>query len=334
MSLTMKVCVTGATGMIGSRLVPQLLERGYTVVCPVRSIAKAESIASLCGAHFVEADLTVPDTVAGITEGCDAVIHLAVLGHLHQTRHAQDEFMRVNVVGLSHVLDDCQTTRPQRIIVASTSATQGATKEAVITEETPANPDTPYGRSKHAADRLVREYVEAEELPVILLRFTHVYGPGDTRDFLKIVRWIRKGIFPQVGLGQNTYPALYIDDAVHALLLSLERGQPGQCYIITDDDPHDTREIRRLVRKGLGLPLLPYPVIPKTLGYTLAAATEAVYHKLGRQPPVSPRNLKNLASGRRFSIEKATRDLGFHPQVSLEEGIRRTMAWYQSQELI
>jgi len=328
-----KILVTGATGMVGSRLIPLLLQQGHQVTGLVRDRARAAADPAMAGVDLVEGDLLQPDTLEAPVRGKDAVVHLAVLGHFNEEASGAADFTRTNVEGTTALFQACLAAGVPRVVYTSTSAALGFIKAKIIDEDAKPNPLTPYGESKLEADRVVERFA-ARGLPVVTLRFTHIYGPGDRRDFLSIIRMIRKGIFPQIGLGPNYYPALYIDDAVASLVLALDGGRDGEFYIITDSDPHDTREIRRRVRRELGLPWRPYPVVPASAALIGSMVAERLLPALGRSTPVRSRNIRNLASGRRFSVEKARRELGYAPSVDLAQGIRRAIAWYREEGLL
>jgi nucleoside-diphosphate-sugar epimerase len=238
------------------------------------------------------------------------------------------------LTGLENILTACRNSPVKRIIITTSTAALGFVSGDMAGDLSAANPLTPYGQSKLAADFLVQEFVKKYSLPIISLRLTHVYGPGDTRDFLKIVRWIQKGVFPQVGLAPNYYPAVYIDDAIDAIILSLTNGKNGETYMIADSDPHDTKEIRRLVRKKLFLPRIPYPVIPGTLSIKVLKMVEKISVLSGKPLRVWSKSLQNLTSARIFSIEQSTEELGFAPKVIFEEGISKTIDWYRKKKIL
>lgn len=319
--------------MVGTRLVPLLVSQGHEVTGLVRDVDRALVEPALAGVHLVQGDLLRPETLAAPVSGMDVVVHLAVLGHFNEGASDADDFTRTNVAGTSALFQACLDCGIRRVVYTSTSAALGFVRSKIINENSTPNPLTPYGRSKLEADRVVERFA-ARGLPVVTLRFTHIYGPGDRRDFLSIIRLIRKGLFPQIGLGPNYYPALFIDDAVAALVLALDRGRDGEFYIVTDTDPHDTRTVRRLVRKELGLPWRPYPVVPASAALLGSMLAERLLPTLGMDTPVRSRNIRNLAAGRRFSVEKAQRELGYAPTVDLEQGIRQAIAWYREEGLL
>ena len=319
--------------MVGVRLVPLLVGKGHQVAGLVRDVDRAQGQPALAGIRLIEGDLLRPESLASAVADMDAVYHLAVLGHFNEGASGADDFTRTNVKGTGALFQACLDAGVARVVYTSTSAALGFVKAKVIDENSEPNPLTPYGESKLEADRLVRDFA-VRGLPVVTLRFTHVYGPGDRRDFLSIIRLIKRGVFPQIGLSPNYYPALYIDDAVAALALCLTAGRDGEFYIVTDTDPHDTRAIRRLVRQELGLPWRPYPLVPASAALLGSMLAERLLPALGKETPVRSRNIRNLAAGRRFNVDKARRELGFTPAVALKQGIRQAIAWYREQGLL
>jgi nucleoside-diphosphate-sugar epimerase len=264
----------------------------------------------------------------------DVVIHLAVLGHLDEGKQGEDAFYTVNVQGTKNILEECIISKPKRIICFSSTAAIGIPKEDFIDESTPLRATNPYGKSKKESDELILSFIKKYNLPIITLCFPHIYGPGEERDFLKIIRMIKKGIFPQVGFSPNLYPSVYISDAVDAICLCLKKGRIREKYVIADDDPHDLRVIRKLVLKYLGKKRKIYPIIPKHISIYFVYAMESIFGLFGVVLPIKSRNLKSISAGRRLSIGKAKRELGFIPKVDLEEGIRHTIEWYKKENLL
>ncbi|MGE9294003.1 MAG: NAD-dependent epimerase/dehydratase family protein [Puniceicoccales bacterium] len=333
--MTKTILVSGATGFIGKQLVPALRQAGWEVTALVRDTAKAAQVPELIGSRLVSGDLADIQSLQQAITGCEYVAHLAVLGHVNKEGTTEDKYQQVNAVGTSNMLEACLASGVKKIICCSTTAAIGTPDGNVIDESSPLRPITPYGRSKKAAEGVIQTYVRDRSAPVVTLVFPHVFGPGDVRDFLKIVRMIKKGIFPQIGSQPNYFPACYLSEAVSGIILALDKGQPGERYMIADDDPHDLRDIRRYVRTELGLrPDAYYPQAPKWMILLAAHTIEKTFSLMGKVPPVRPSNIKNLALSRRVDISKAKRELGFSHSTSLETAIKEMIAWYQQHRMI
>jgi nucleoside-diphosphate-sugar epimerase len=188
--------------------------------------------------------------------------------------------------------------------------------------------------SKYQAELSIRKFVEKHPVPCVMVRLTHVYGPGETRDLYRIIKMIKMGIFPQVGFSPNLFPAVYIDDAVNGIMLAMEKGRIGETYIISDKTSHDTRTIRKLVRKYMGINNKLYPFFPKYPMFLLFSILDTFSNKTGIKFSVSRKNIQFITAGRSFSIEKARKELGYEPAVSLDEGLKKTIEYYLQEELI
>jgi dihydroflavonol-4-reductase len=330
----MKIFVTGATGYVGSNLIRQLLNENYDVTCLMRSPEKYNSSKLFSQCTLVKGDITDRDSLKGTMQDIDVVIHLAVLGHLDEAKRGENAFYTVNVQGTKNVLEECIISKLKRILCFSSTAAIGIPKVDLIDENTPLRATNPYGKSKKDSDELILSYIKRHNLPIVNICFPHIYGPGEKRDFLRIIKMIKKGIFPQVGFSPNLYPSVYISDAIDAIILALKKGRVGEKYIIADDDPHDLKYIRKLVLKYLGKERKFYPIIPKHLSIYFIYAMEFIFGLFGTVPPIKARNLKSISAGRRLSIEKAKREMGFKPKINLEEGIRCTIEWYKKENLL
>lgn len=318
----MRVLITGATGFLGPDVVNVLLENKFRVRCLVRDKNKAEKYFGN-GVEYFIGDITDPDSLRNITKDIDYVIHLAVLGHSGEMNLTLNHYRSVNVEGTNNLLKQIQLNPVKKIICFSSSAAVGLVNSKVISEETICNPQTPYGISKYETDKLIKHYFDKWKLPIVTIRFTHIYGPGDIRDFLKIVRFVKRGIFPKIGFKKNLYPAVYKSDAVQSILLAVRKGEIGQLYNISDINSHDLKVVANLIKKELKIKR-----IPIWLPETLTIIVLRVLHSFKIKFPISEKNIRFITAGREYSIEKACRILGYYPKVNLETGIRRTIRWY------
>jgi nucleoside-diphosphate-sugar epimerase len=243
--------------------------------------------------------------------------------------HSLEEYRRVNVHGTENLLKECLINPVKKIICFSSSAAVGLVDNGNIDESVTCNPETDYGISKHESDIAVKRFFEEYNLPIVTLRFTHIYGPGEKRDFLKIVKLIKKGVFPIIGFGENLYPAVYKKDAINSILLALQKGKIGQLYNISDKNSYDLRLIIKSVKAELGIARLSLWV-PKYPTLFFLNCLEA----FGIPFPISSKNIKYVTAARRFSIEKAKTELNYEPKIDIHEGIKRTINYYKTEGLI
>ena len=323
----MKYLITGATGFIGPHLVKKLVGEGHACRCLVRDNSNTDSLQEL-GVELVEGDITRADTLKGIAEGMDRVLHMATLGHMSNFSVTESMFEAINVQGTENVMAEALRANVSRVVHCSTVAAMGICHDVPATEESSCNPHHSYGRSKLKAEQNVLATVRGKNLPAVIIRFSMVYGPGDVRDILKLTRMAIKGLFPKVGSKPKLTPMIHVDDAVRGLLQAAEKGAIGEIYLITNRDSLPFDEIRKILQKALGVTRLPL-YVPEWAALALASLAENIFPLFGKIPPVSRKNIESTLADRVFSIAKARREIGFDPQVDPVEGLRATVEWYK-----
>ena len=323
----MKYLVTGATGFIGPHLVKHLVGEGHACRCLVRHNSKTDTLQEL-DVELVEGDITRAETITGIAEGMDQVLHMATLGHMNNFTVTESMFDAINVQGTQNIMQEALKAGVGRAVHCSTVAAMGICHDVPTTEDSSCNPHHPYGRSKLQAEKAVLTMIKEKKLPAVIIRFSMVYGPGDARDILKLTRMAQKGLFPKVGTKPKLTPLIHVDDAVRGLLLAAEKGTSGETYLITNRNSLPFDEIRRILQKALGVTRLPL-YVPEWAALAVASVVEYIYPLFGKVPPVSRKNIESTLADRVFSIDKAKRELGFSPQVDPVEGLRDTVRWYK-----
>jgi len=323
----MKYLVTGATGFIGPFLIRRLTDLGHSCRCLIRAGSNITPLKGL-NVEFVAGDITDPKTLAGTPDGTDGLIHMATLGHMSNFSAAESQFDAVNVRGTVHVMSAALEAGVKRIVHCSTVAAMGICRDIPATEESACYPHHSYGRSKLRAEKEVLRMVTEQRLPAVITRFSMVYGPGDRRDLLKLVRLAKKGLFPKLGRKPKLTPLIHAEDAVGGILAALEKGKPGEIYLITNKQSEPFDKIRRIILEALGVHRFPL-VVPEWAALSLATIVEKTFFLAGKTPPFSRKNIESTLADRVFSIEKAQKELGFHPMIDPEIGLRETVKWYQ-----
>jgi dihydroflavonol-4-reductase len=324
--------ITGATGFIGPRLIKRLVSAGHTCRCLVRP-GSENKIADGPGVTLFRGDITKAETLNGVAEGIDCLLHMATLGHMSNFTVTEKMFHEINVQGTLNVMQEALRAGVEKIVHCSTVAAMGICNDIPATENTACNPHHPYGRSKLMAENEVRRMVAKEGLPAVIIRFSMVYGPGDPRDLLRLTRIAQKGIFPKVGNKPKLTPLIHVDDAIQGLLLAAEKGRPGEIYLITNRQSEPFDRIREIIQESLGSKK-PTLYIPEWAALTVADIIEKVFSILKKSPPVARKNIESTLADRVFSIDKAARELGFDPQVDPAEGLRATVLWYRENKWI
>ena len=301
----MRIFVAGATGAIGARLVPLLVERGHEVIGTTRSAAKADQLRA-AGAEPVVLDLLDRDAVhaAVVAAKPDAIIHEATaLTGASDFKHFDRTFAgtnRLRTEGTDALLAAARDAGVERVVVQSFAGWPSARDNgSLTTEQDPLDPEPlPAMQETHAAIR----YEEEAALAAggIALRYGGFYGSPDDQ-FLDVVR---KRKFPVVGDGGGVWSFIHLDDAALATALAVERGEPG-VYNIVDDEPAPVREWLPALAAALGAK--PPRHVPRWVG-RLAAGEAGV---------------AMMTEIRGASNEKAKRELGWQLRYpSWREGFR------------
>ena len=321
----MRVALTGATGYTGGHLVAALRARGDSV----RALARAASVTPELlgsGAAIVEGDLRDPVALRRLVEGVDGVLHVAAV--YRTAGHPDSYYREINVGGTERLLEAAAQAGVARLVHTSTVGVLGHIERPPADETTPFAPGDIYQETKAEAETLALAFGKRRGLPVAVVRPAAIYGPGERR-LLKLFRAIARGRYAVVGSGRAFYHPVFIDDLVAGFLLALEHpAAAGESFIIAGERYISQDELAALVARATGGRVLPFhvPVWPLLAA---GAVCEALCVPLGVEPPIHRRRVEFWVKSRGFSIAKAKRILGYAPQVDLEDGIRRTAAWYR-----
>jgi 2-alkyl-3-oxoalkanoate reductase len=305
----MIIFVAGATGAVGRRLVPMLLEQGHEVVATTRTPAKADGLREL-GAMPIVADALDRDAVFGAVLGAqpDVIVHqMTALTTDPDMKHFDRMFAQTNRLrteATRHLLDAGAQADVRRVITQSftgwTFAREGG---AIKDEDAPLDPVPPQAqRESLAAIRALEQMVTAAPrthgIEGVVLRYGGFYGPGTgvAREGGEIVDMLRRRKFPVVGDGGGIWSFTHIDDAAGGVLAALEPGRPQGIFQIVDDEPASAGEWLPALSAAVGAK--PPRRVPAWLG-RLAAGEVAV---------------SMMTTSRGASNAKAKRTLGWTPQ--------------------
>jgi nucleoside-diphosphate-sugar epimerase len=329
----MRLLLTGATGFIGSRLGLAARIGGLDVVATGQTNNDTERarLAELeaAGVTLAIGPLQDAQFVRGIVKDCHAVIHLAAAQH--EANVPDSYFQDVNVTATDSLLAASRDAGVRRFVYGSTIGVYGSATDGVLDEQSTPNPQNVYGRTKLAAEAVVREY--GDSLETCIIRISETYGPGDYR-LLKLFRAIERGSFAMIGSGENRRQCIHVSDLVRGLLLATTHADaPGETFVMAGHETMTTREMVALVASALGRrpPRLRAPLWP-----FMAAAIvfESTLKPLGIQPPLHRRRLDFFRKSFVFSTERAQNVLGFTPTTAFRDGARETAEWYQARGLL
>lgn len=300
--------VTGGAGFIGSHFCDTLVARGdKVVVLDDLSSGKIENIASLgAQVELVEASI-LSGKLDDLDGEFDAVVHLAALISGHDSLLEPDEYVRANITGLLRVIEFVAARKIPRIVFASSSTVYGNNDAPSLSEATLPAPISVYAATKLSGEHLLAMYGGMHGFSHCSLRFFNVYGPRQAVDHpyanvtCKFSHAAANGLPIRLyGDGKQTRDFVYVDDVVESLLLVLG-GSPSAVYNI-----------------GTG---------KETSIGDLIAALEDISQasfEIDRQPDW-PNDIRRIAA----DLSLARAQLGFAPRYGIEEGLRRTTAFFQ-----
>ena len=324
------VLVTGGTGFIGRHLVAALRARGTPVRALIRRPEGADPIVAL-GAEPILGDLLDATTIREAMSGVRAVFHLA--GRLFSPGEPSREYERLHVGATTALLRESVAVGGlDFFLLCSTTGVHGPTGTTPAREDDSGHPDNAYELTKARAERVATELAEGAGLRVVIARPGLVYGPGDLH-LLGWFRAIRAGYYRVIGPGENRIHPIYIDDVVRALLLSASAASSGcRTYQLVGSRSVTMTELSEKIGVAVGRPV-PKTHLPTPLAYAVGAALEAL--PLPRRVlPLTRSRVRFMTQNRVYDGSRAFRELGFTPEVELEEGLSRTVAWYRERDLL
>jgi nucleoside-diphosphate-sugar epimerase len=313
----MRVFVAGATGAIGTRLVPQLVAAGHDVIGTTHSPERTESVRVL-GGEPVVVDLMNPDAVLRAVVGTrpDAIVHEATaLAGTADLKHFDRTFAQTNRLrteGTEALLRAAAEVGAGRFVAQSYAGwPYERTDGTVKTESDPLDPNPVSAMSEtHRAIRYLEDTVTGVDWTEgIVLRYGGFYGPGTSmwKDGIA-VEMIRKRRYPVIGEGEGVWSFVRIDDAAEATVAAIEHGERG-IYNIVDDSPEPVSEWLPGMAAAIGAK--PPRHIPRWLGRLLGGESTVVM----------------MTEVRGASNEKAKRELGWRPRFpSWREGLAEVSA--------
>ncbi len=318
----MSILVTGAAGFIGSQVCRQLLALNHAVIGvdnfnPDYDVQlKHDRLALLPADRFSFATADVTDIVAMAEiferENIEQVIHLAAVAGLQNSSAQAQTIMHNNVMGFSHIIEQCRLHQVQHLVYASTAAVYGDNTDFPVTEQSSSDqPISLYAASKKANEVLAHSYAHLYQLPATGLRFFTVYGPWGRPDMAlyKFTEKLEKGQAIDIhNHGQHSRDMIYIDDLVAAILKVI-------------DCPPSTNKLgtpHQIYNLG-GQQAIALMDVVETLEQTLGKTTEHVLL------PLQAGEIKhNQADASAFQIQ-----FDWQPAVSFQQGVKNFIAWYR-----
>jgi len=319
------VLVTGATGAIGPVVVHTFRDSGFQI--RTLSLDPIDPGVLPYDVEILTGDVTDSSAVKAAMENIDTVIHLAALLHIHNPPPTLlEKYQRINIGGTETVVKAAVEVGVKRLVFFSTIAVYGNSNGQIMTEDTPAKPDTFYARTKLAAERIVLDAKRADGQPLgTVLRFAAIYGPRIKGNYQRLVQTLAHRRFVPVGDGSNRRTLIYDRDVAKAALLAVQHpNAAGKVYNVSDGHFHTLKEIIVAICHGLGRnpPRFSVPVGPARF---MAGCMEDALRLVGRKSPISRDTIDKYTEDIAVDSQLIQRELGFKPQFDLKSGWRETI---------
>ncbi|MFL6078722.1 MAG: dTDP-glucose 4,6-dehydratase [Ornithinibacter sp.] len=312
----MKLLVTGGAGFIGTNFVLRLAgTRPDWAVTVLDALTYAGNRANLDPVAdrttFVEGSVADADLVDALVADADAVVHFAAESHNDNSLDDPWPFVESNIIGTYRLLEAVRRhgTRLHHISTDEVYGDLALDDPARFTESTPVNPSSPYSASKASADLLVRAWVRSFKVEATLSNCSNNYGPYQhVEKFIpRQITNVLQGIKPKLyGQGSNVRDWIHVDDHNDAVVTILEKGRPGETYLIGADGEQDNRAIVATLLELMGKPADWYDLVTDRPGHDLRYAIDST---------------------------KLRTETGWTPQYrDIRSGLAQTVDWYTTHE--
>ena len=331
------ILITGALGWLGKRLTRLLAGGEYNHLLGARPDLRCLILPGQDGGELralgghvavMAGDLRRPEDGARFLEDARGAVLVHAAGVIHPRRVR--EFYEVNVQGAANLLAAAKSAGIRRAVMVSSNSPLGANPhpDHLFDEESPYHPYMNYGRSKMLMEEAVRA---VDGLETVIVRPPWFYGPDQPPRQTLFFRMVKEGKAPLVGDGENRRSMAYVDNLAQGLMLAATHpAAAGQIYWIADRRPYAMREIidtiERLLEEEFAIPVAHGRLRLPGIACTAARGVDAMVQAAGLyQQKIHVLSEMNQTIA--CSVQKAERELGYRPQVGLEEGMRRSIRW-------
>lgn len=320
----MAILLTGGSGFIGSHF-HRYLDHHQLVNLDLQEPSFQHESALIKGDIRNESD--VRRAIQG--NNIKTIISLAAKHHDFGIGHA--EYFDTNEDGTRIICKVASEFNIQEIIFYSSVAVYGI-REEISTEEMTPEPDSPYGASKLAGEKVLKEWAAADHnRKVLIIRPTLVFGANNRANMFNLIRQIDSGFYFHLGKAENIKSLAYVENLVKATLFLTDQLKSGvTIYNYADEPQLTTFSIASTIAHNLGKKIR--WSLPMAVGIALGIPFDFIIKITGKNLPISTSRIKKLSTATHHSAKKLF-SKGFVPQYSTQEGIEKMVAWYKSQKL-
>jgi len=310
-----KILVTGGAGFMGSNFIRYILKKhpNWQVVnldklTYAGNLDNLRKIERSSNYKFMKGDIANhSDVKKAFGDSVDYIINYAAETHVDRSIRQPDAFIKTDILGTYTLLEKAREHNVVQYIQISTDEVYGSIQKGSFSEGSPFAPNSPYAASKAAADHLCRAYFKTYNLPVIVTHSCNFYGPNQYPEKLIplfITNLLERKKVPMYGKGKQVREWIFTEDHCRAIETIIEKGKAGEVYNIGTGYEKKNIEVTEFILKELGFSKEMIEYVKDRPGHDF-----------------------------RYSLNcKKLRALGWKPRVSWEEGLRRTIEWYQKNE--
>ena len=318
----MKVLVTGATGFLGEYIVKELSEKGYKVIAFGRNEEKGRELSRrYIHTSFIKGNFENIDDLKNIDENIDYIVHA---GGLSTVWGKWKDFYNSNVKGTENIIRFCKESDIKKLVFISSPSIYAKPKDGFLIKEEEAPSENRlnfYIRSKILAESRIKEI---SNMTWVIIRPRGLFGVGDTSIIPRLLRLNSKIGIPLFSEGSQMIDITCVENVALSIRLALEKEEAiGNIYNITNDEPMQFKEILELFFDEMGIKGR-YIRLNYSVTEFIVNLIEKLYSffKIGGEPPLTLYTLYLLRYSQTLSVEKAKKDLGYKPEITIREGIR------------
>lgn len=311
----MKLFVTGGAGFIGSHFIKYVLEKypddsiiNFDKLTYAGNLANLKEIENDSRYTFLKGDICDKEAVVkAISDDVDVIVNFAAESHVDRSILEPQAFLKTDVLGTQNLLEVAKEQNIKRYLQVSTDEVYGSLEKGLFKEADNLQPNSPYSASKAGGDLIVRAYHETFDLPTLITRGSNTYGPNQYPEKLIplfVTNLLEEKKVPLYGDGMNVRDWIYVRDHCSGIDTALRKGEIGEIYNVGGSNELTNKKITHLILESLN---------------KREEMIDYVEDRLGHD--------------RRYALNTdKLRGLGWSPQYSFKEALKKTIAWYQSNQ--